>query len=49
MMPLTESDGHRRRKKADRKLAYGDRALEALQRWQRESSEEEHALPEIAR
>ena len=49
MAPLTETAGHRRRKKADRKLEYGDRALDALERWEHESSAEEHAVPEVGR
>jgi methylenetetrahydrofolate--tRNA-(uracil-5-)-methyltransferase len=49
MAPLTETAGQRRRKKADRKLEIGERALDALQRWERERSAEEHAVPEIGR
>ena len=47
--PLTETASQRRRKKADRKLEYGERALDALQRWEREPSSEEHAVPEVGR
>lgn len=49
MAPLTESEGGRRRKKADRKLAYGERALEELARWQRDEVALEAALPEAGR
>jgi methylenetetrahydrofolate--tRNA-(uracil-5-)-methyltransferase len=49
MAPLADPPGQRRRKKADRKLEYGERALDALQRWERESSAEEHAVREIGR
>jgi methylenetetrahydrofolate--tRNA-(uracil-5-)-methyltransferase len=48
MAPLSESDAPRRRKKADRKLVYGERALDELQRWQRVLAAEEHAVPEIS-
>jgi methylenetetrahydrofolate--tRNA-(uracil-5-)-methyltransferase len=49
MEPLPQPAGVRRRKKEDRKLAYGERALDALLRWQRERPELEHALPEAGR
>jgi methylenetetrahydrofolate--tRNA-(uracil-5-)-methyltransferase len=42
-------DADRRRRKADRKLAYGERALEDLARWQREDVSLEAALPEGGR
>ena len=47
MEPLEARGG--RRKKADRKLAYAERALDALQQWAREDSFVEHALPEAGR
>jgi methylenetetrahydrofolate--tRNA-(uracil-5-)-methyltransferase len=49
MEPLPQSAHQQRRKKVDRKVVYGERALEALQRWQHESPEEEHAVPEVSR
>ena len=48
MEPLPGGAGGRR-KKADRKLAYGERALQALERWQREDATVEPALREAAR
>jgi methylenetetrahydrofolate--tRNA-(uracil-5-)-methyltransferase len=38
-----------RRKKADRKIAYGERALAELARWETESGAHELALPEAGR
>jgi methylenetetrahydrofolate--tRNA-(uracil-5-)-methyltransferase len=48
MAPLDEPDGGRR-KKADRKHAYGARALDALARWEHEALDVEPALPEAGR
>jgi len=48
MEPLAERRGGRR-KKVDRKLAYGERALVELDRWQREEAPLEAALPEAGR
>jgi methylenetetrahydrofolate--tRNA-(uracil-5-)-methyltransferase len=48
MEPLAERRGGRR-KKGDRKLAYGERALVELDRWQREETPLEAALPEAGR
>jgi methylenetetrahydrofolate--tRNA-(uracil-5-)-methyltransferase len=49
MEPLGDPEGGRRQKKADRKQAYGARALDALDRWGREALEVEPALPEAGR
>jgi methylenetetrahydrofolate--tRNA-(uracil-5-)-methyltransferase len=49
IMEALPQPGPGRRKKIDRKVAYGERALAALQQWQQESSEEQHALPEVGR
>jgi methylenetetrahydrofolate--tRNA-(uracil-5-)-methyltransferase len=49
MPPLAGTEGSGRRKKADRKLAYGERALEELLRWEREDVGVEPALPESGR
>jgi methylenetetrahydrofolate--tRNA-(uracil-5-)-methyltransferase len=48
MEPL-DAPGGRRKKKADRKLAYGERALDALAQWTREGDASEPALSEAAR
>ena len=45
MTPLEDTNGARSRKKANRKLAYGERALEELARWQRDEAGVEPALP----
>ena len=49
MASLSESNARRRRKKADRNFAYGERALDELQRWQRGLAAEEQAVPGVSR
>jgi methylenetetrahydrofolate--tRNA-(uracil-5-)-methyltransferase len=46
MAPLSGSRDDRRRKKADRKLAYGERALADLARWQADDVPLEAAVPQ---
>lgn len=48
MAPLTEP-AVRRRKKADRKLAYAERALDDLESWAQEPTLLETALPQVGR
>ena len=46
MAALTDVEGTRRRKKADRKLVYGERALDDLAQWQHEGEALGAALPQ---